>query len=120
MENLGLILGVKLLVGFLVGAIISVCLKFYYRAKNIQMPENTIAKVFGATLFYALFLLEALFALVVLLVLYVLDLIVCSLKIPFRVINRTDFERFYYLHLPIATIIVVAIMFLAPALNSMK
>ena len=65
MENLGLILGVKLLVGFLVGAIISVCLKFYYRAKNIQMPENTIAKVFGATLFYALFLLEALFALIV-------------------------------------------------------
>lgn len=120
MENLGLILGVKLLVGFLVGAIISVCLKFYYRAKNIRMHENTIAKVFGATLFYALFLLEALFAIVVLLVLYALDLIVYSLKIPFRVINRTDFARFYYLHLPIATIIVVAIMFLAPALNSMK
>lgn len=120
MENLGLILGVKLLVGFLAGLIIFVCIKFYYRAKNIQMPENTALKVFGATLFYALFLMEAVFALVVLLVLYALDLVVRSLKIPFRIINRTDFARFYCLHLPIATTIVVAIMFLAPALNSMK
>ena len=120
MEDLGLILGAKLLVGFLTGLIILVCLKFYYRAKNIQMPENTITKVFGATLFYALFLMEALFALIVLLVLYALDLIVCSLKIPFRIINRTNFAKFYYFHLPIFAIIMVAIRFLAPELNSMK
>lgn len=103
-DSLFLAMFVLVIVGFIIGLIIYIGARLYY--KN-SMPKNLSIKIFGFSIFYNIFLMYAIFSVIILLVFYGIAFI----------FGKRDFtfNRFICVHLPITIIILLFIHILGGA-----